>query len=221
METLLMPQQANPVKHVLILIVLVAALISCVSTRTTAVRNPEFTDSKKFTKVVVYGNFSNLATRKRVEDSLVGALQRARISAIPSTSIFIQVPEKEVGLAKFTEAGADAILVIQVTGANVTAHQISGGSSSTNASASCYGSTCQGSSTTTYDGPTYVNKPHMALRAKLVDVATDKLVWQDEGESHGGGWTNFEMLEDSFSAKVTEDLVASGLFGTAGVARQE
>lgn len=210
--------EGEPVKYVLVLIAVVAALTSCVSTNTTAIRNPEFTGGKKFTKVVVLGDFGSLATRKRIEDGLVVRLGDAHITAIPSTSIFIEMPDAFVALPRFAEVGADAVLIIQVTGADVTTHQISGGSSSTQASASCFGGTCSGSSTTRYQSPTYVQKPHMTARAKLVDVGTNKLVWQDEGESHGGGFTNFQTLEGSFSAKVTEDLSASGLFGTAAVA---
>jgi hypothetical protein len=207
----------KPVLPIFILVIFFSSS-ACVSTSTTAVRNPEFAAAKKFTKVVVLGDFSNLATRKRIEDGLVVRLGDAHITAIPSTSIFIEMPDPSVALPRFAEVGADAVLIIQVTGADVTTHQISGGSSSTQASASCFGGTCSGSSTTTYQSPTYVQKPHMTARAKLVNVATNGLVWQDEGESHGGGFTNFQTLEGSFSAKVTEDLAASGLFETAAVA---
>jgi hypothetical protein len=168
----------NLLKGIVALMAL-ALLASCASTTSlTAVwKDPAYQGMPK--KVVVVGLAKQQAIRNLFEDGFVTQLKARQIDAIASHTLvpFDQMGNRDAGIAKIKNSGADTVLVARLVDRKTVETQVAG-----SPYPAYYNS--WGNYWGYVYGPTYVIEDEYAyLESNLYQVASEKLAWSARSET--------------------------------------
>ena len=203
----------------LVLMMAVALLAACATTKVTAVWKDGSYQGKP-SKVFVYAMLKEQTNRRIAEDEFVNHFKFRGIVAVPSYTVFPgdELVKKEVLDENLKARGFDTLLLTQLTGSRKEQVQVPG----TVIYQPMYPSMYQpqpyvqtwpgyynrgyynGGYTTVYS-PSYTTEEEYAMaEAHLYDVATEKLIWTAVTETKIGG--NNEKMIKTYVAVIMEEM---------------
>lgn len=181
---------SHVLKRFSLLLVLVSALVGCVSTSIlTDWRDPGFTGS--FRKIVVICNLHDPLARTTLEEDLAAQFAARGLEAVQSTALFASLRDvdRETVKRKVRAIGADGVLLVQPYDSRINIRDSSPGWDS------YFGVSAQTLTAETYQ-----------VQVSLFETAQGKVVWQAISETMiGGGWMDtLKKFATTIGAKLIE-----------------
>lgn len=201
-----------PRSNVLALALALLPLAACVNTTINSVPNLRL-GYQSYSRVLVIGNFSNLAYRQAAENKTCTEMNAKTTSdCVPSAGVlFPGEPVNAQSLREAVEAvGADAVLVVGATGTGSTQLWVPQ-TTRTTGSASVIGNTVTGQATTRTYGGYNVAKPWAGFEVVLYSVARDQQAWYANASAGGNAFSSWNDLIDAASAKSVARLIEDGI----------
>jgi len=177
--------------------------------------NPELV-GRRFTNVLVHGNFQSLEYRRLAEEKLCYELSlrfAATCRCLKSTEVFFPGQEysSDQIANRLSELQVDGVLALQPTGSGITSIYIPQ-TTQTTGSAYVFGNTITGSSTTQTYGGYSIGKPWAGFESILWSTADGKVAWYATGTSGGNAYAGWDDLIRSASGKTISKLADDGIF---------
>lgn len=197
-------------------LIFAVVLLGCARTEMTSLANPAFA-GQNFSTLLVEGGFADLEHRQYAEDQLCEYLADfSNIRCVESLKIFFPGQSYTQGQinSKLAELHVDGILFLRPTNSGVSSAYIPP-TTYTTGSASVYGNTVYGSTTTQSVGGFSVLKPWASFQAILYSAANDKIAWYGTADSSGNAFAKWDDLIESAAEKTAKKLVADGVLRPA------
>lgn len=186
-------------------------LAACASTKVTSELNPEMS-GRTYTNVLVYADIADLEYRKEIEQEFCDRITSKTSSAcLQSAQVFFPgQPYTADDISKrIAELHVDGVLMLKAS---------SGVSSSyvppttyTTGTATVYGNTISGQSTTQTFGGYNVNKPWANYQVSFWSVADNKVAWYGSGKSRGNAFAEWSDLIESAAKETVSSMLDDGL----------
>jgi hypothetical protein len=189
-------------------VILLIAITGCATTRMASQVNQELRD-RRFSKVLVHGNFQSLQHRQTAEEKLCSEIARVSSSAcVKSSAVFFVGKEytaQEID-QRLSELGVDGVLVVQPTGGGTSSAYIPQ-SSYTTGTATVRGNTVTGTTRTQTYGGYDIEKPWADYEAYLWSTNDGEVVWYATAASSGNALADWNDLIKSACGKTIKTLV--------------
>ena len=187
-------------------------VLGCASTSMTSEANPAFA-GHRFTTLLVEGGFADLGQRQYAEDQLCEYLAGfSNVKCIESLKVFFPGQEYtwEQIANRLAELHVDGVLMLKPINFGVSSAYIPPTTYITG-SASVYGNTVYGSSTTqTFGGYNFL-KPWASFQAILYSTSNDKVAWYATADSKGNAFAKWDDLIESAAERTAKKLVKDGV----------
>jgi len=201
----------------MVMVVGVAVMVTgCAYTNLTSFKDPDFS-SKRYIKIAVFSNASDLAWRKQIELNMVKELQNRGVTAMPGFEIIppTRANDGETFLKAIDQNNVDSILCIRVTDIGVNSTFVPGQTTTTTSGKASllYRQIEYQEKTNTYTSPGFiaVSHPRADIESTLIDARTGRKAWIASGETSGNGLAKFSNVIDDYCKSVAERLVADGV----------
>jgi len=198
----------------LLVLSLVMMLAGCASTNMSAYKDPEFSDTK-YSSFVVITNFKSLTDRDFLESRMCDKLSLVGVACKRGLDVF--PPTRELSEIKwiktFRDSGAEALIFIELTGAYSTQTYIPERSITTG-TLSSFGDTATYSGKTNTYGGHAISKPVETYKITVMDGKSGKTALLATSETGGNAMANQNTLSISLTSKLIQTLSSNSLLAS-------
>ncbi len=189
-----------------LLAVIIFYLSRCASTTLNTIKNPEFSQVK-FRKILVVAPFSDIGLRRQTENAFIAQFNLSGVNAISGIELIPPVKDyDEQELLKILEQNnIDGVLVVALQDYWTSQVYIPKRSSS-QGSASLYGSSLYYQSYTQEYGGYYISKPRVKFEIRLFDRKSGEVAWLATSFTKGDAFADYNTLVNSLAKEVVKKL---------------
>lgn len=175
---------------------------ACATTEVATIRNPAVSNIQ-YDLILVSAPFTDLELRRNTEQAFVAELSDYGVAALPAIDVFPplkQYSETEIA-DEIARRGVDAIMSVVITDYYEDQSYVPP-TTTTTGSASVYGNTVYGQSTTQTHGGYYLSHPRVRFDINLFDGNVGEVAWRATTFTAGNAFANASSLMASLSRSV-------------------
>jgi hypothetical protein len=181
------------------------------STDVTSQTNPEFA-GRTYRKMMVEADITDLKWRRAIESGFCDRIQdKTTTECVQSAAVFFpgQPYTSDEIKTQIQQQAIEVILVVQAS--NGTSSTYLPPTYYTTGSASVYGNTVTGQSTTQTFGGGYINKPWADYQTSLWSTQDGKVVWYATEHSRGNAFAKWGDLVESAAEETVSHMMDDGV----------